>query len=229
MQKRLVRKLDLERFLSQVEHHPTPKPNIEQYTIPTGVAATMLHIAAYVNDDVIHKTVLDLGCGTGRIALGAAFLGAEHVVGVDIDRTAVKKAFENLVKTGLGEKVQWVCADIKAVCGRFDTVMQNPPFGVQTRGADRAFLEKALETGRSVYSLHKSLQKNRAFIERLKTGAEGVLPVDPSPFLKEFIESRGGRVRAVYAMVMTVPHMFSFHTKRRHEFVVDLYVLEGRH
>jgi putative methylase len=228
MQKRLVRKLDLERLLSQVEQHPTPRSSIEQYTIPTDAAAIMLQIAAQVNDDVIHKTVLDLGCGTGRLALGAAFLGAKHVVGVDIDKAAVKKASENSTKIGLGGKAQWICADIKAIRGRFDTVLQNPPYGVQTRGADRTFLEKALETGRSVYSLHKSLQKNTAFVERLKTSSERLLSVDPSPFLKEFIESQGGRIRAVYALVMTVPHMFSFHTKRKHEFVVDLYVLEGR-
>ena len=68
MQKRIVRKLDLERFLSQVEPHPSPSPSLEQYTVSTGVAATMLHIAAYVNGDIVGKTVLDLGCGTGRLA-----------------------------------------------------------------------------------------------------------------------------------------------------------------
>lgn len=27
-------------------------------------------------------------------------------------------------------------------------------------------------------------------------------------------------------MVLAIPHMFDFHTKRKHEFVVDLYVIE---
>jgi putative methylase len=115
MQKRLVRKLDLERMLSQVKPHPMPKPDLEQYTIPADVAATMIYIAAYSNNDIVSKTVLDLGCGTGRLALGATFLGAKEVVGVDVDKTAVGVAIENSVRVGLKERAQWVVADIDAI------------------------------------------------------------------------------------------------------------------
>jgi len=142
MQKRIVRKLELEMLLSQIAPHPSPKPSLEQYTIPADVAATMLHIAAYAYRDIVGKTVLDLGCGTGRLALGAAFVGAKQVVGVDIDRDVVKVAFENSARTDLKEKVQWITGDIDAIHGNFDTVLQNPPFGVQRRKADRKFLEK---------------------------------------------------------------------------------------
>jgi putative methylase len=228
MQKRLIRKLDLELLLSQVKPHPTPKPDLEQYTIPADVAATMLHIAAYSNNDIVDKTVLDLGCGTGRLALGAAFLGARQVVGVDVDRTAINTAYTNSVRIDLRGKVQWVAADVAAIHGSFDTVLQNPPYGVQKRGADRKFLEKALEVGKSVYSLHKNRHEAKTFVKELRAGSNGIVPVAPSPFLKEFIERHGGRIKGVYTMAMTIPHMFSFHTKRRHEFLVDLYVLEGK-
>ena len=112
MQRRLVRKLELELLLSQIEPHPSPKPSLEQYTIPVDIAAVMLRIAAYTHGGIVGKTVLDLGCGTGRLALGAAFLGAKQVVGVDIDRDAAKVAFENSVRTNLKEKVQWITGDI---------------------------------------------------------------------------------------------------------------------
>jgi len=226
MQKRIIRKIDLEMLLSQVKHHPSPKPSLEQYTIPTDVAATMLYIAAYTHNDIIGKSVLDLGCGTGRLALGAAFLGAKNIVGVDIDKTAVKVAIENSVRTGLKEKTQWIAADIDAVNGNFDNILQNPPFGVQKRKADRKFLEKALETGQVIYSLHKSLRKDKTLIKKLRAGKTRIERVAPLPFLEKFIERRGGEIKAVYAMVMTIPHMFRFHTKRKHEFIADLYVIE---
>src|SRR3990170_8711063 len=142
-QKRLVRKLELERFLSQIKPHPSPKASLEQYTVSEAVAATVLYVAAYANDDIVGKTVVDLGCGTGRLALAAAYLGAQYVVGVDIDKTAMKIAYEAAEEAGLKAKVQWVVGDIGAVKGRFGTVLQNPPFGVQRRTADRKFLEKA--------------------------------------------------------------------------------------
>jgi putative methylase len=227
MRKRLIRKLDLETLLSQVVRHPSPKPSLEQYTIPADVAATVLYIAAYTYNDIIDKTVLDLGCGTGRLALGAAFLGAKQVIGVDIDKTAVKVAFKSSEKIGLKNRVQWVVADIGAIHGKFDTVIQNPPFGVQKRKADRKFLKKALEVGKNVYSLHKRSRRDEVFLKKLKASRTNTVLVFPSNFVKRFIERHHGKVKAVYPMLMTIPHMFNFHTKRRHEFVVDLYVIKG--
>jgi len=227
MRKRLIRKLDLEMLLSQIKPHPSPKPSLEQYTIPASIAATALYIAAYTYNDIIDKTILDLGCGTGRLALGAAFLGAKQVIGVDIDKTAVKVAFENSEKTGLKNRVQWIVADIGAIHGKFDTVVQNPPFGVQKRKADRKFLKKALQVGKNVYSFHKSSRRDEAFLKKLKASGTNAALVFPSNFIKRFIERYHGKIKAVYPMLMTIPHMFNFHAKRRHEFVVDLYVVEG--
>lgn len=227
MQKRLVRKLDLEILLSKIPQHPSPKAILEQYTIPADVAATMLYIAAYTHGDIVGKTVLDIGCGTGRLALGAAFLGAKHVVGVDIDKEAVKSAFESSVKLNLKRKAQWVAADINVIRGKFDTVLQNPPFGVQKRKADRKFLEKALERGKKVYSLHKSPHKNRTLLKQVKSSAHGFIVTSPSSFIREFIKNKGGRIEATYTMVMTIPHMFPFHTRRHYSFLVDLYVIGG--
>ena len=224
-QRRLIRKLDLERFLSTVKAQPNPKVHLEQYTTSEGIAANMLYIAAYVNDDIIGKSVLDLGCGTGRLGLGAAYLGAAEVVGIDIDPTAIKTARQNASKAEL--KVEWVNGDIGAVTGRFDTVLQNPPFGVQTREADRAFLVKALEVGNNIYSLHNHPQVDERLIKMLKS-SQGFVQVQPSPFLERFIGKNGGSVSAVYAMLMTIPKMFDFHAKLKHDFVIDLYLIKNQ-
>jgi putative methylase len=226
-QKRLIRKLDLELFLAKVAPQPTPKAHLEQYTISEQAAANMLYIAAYVNGDVVGKTVLDLGCGTGRLSLGAAYLGAKSVLGVDIDRLAIETASENLRGAGLTSTVQWVIADINAIAGTFDTVVQNPPFGVQTREADRAFLVKALEVGYTIYSLHNHPEVEEPLIKQLKA-SQGFLQVEASPFLQRFIEKHGGAVKAVYALPMTIPRMFDFHSKLKHDFVIDLYVIQKK-
>jgi putative methylase len=225
-QKRLVRKLDLELFLSQVKPHPSPQASLEQYTVSEAVAATMLYLAACAHDDIIDKAVLDLGCGTGRLALAASYLGARLVVGIDIDKAAVRIASENSEKAGLKANVQWIAGDINAIRGTFDTVLQNPPFGVQKRAADRKFLEKALEVGRMIYSLHKHPRADRQLMKRLKANTGSLLRVAPSPFIKKFVEDHNGAVEAVYAMLMTIPRMFDFHTKTKHDFVVDLYLIK---
>jgi putative methylase len=224
-QKRLIRKLDLERFLSQIKPHPSPQARLEQYTVSEAVAAAMLFIAAYTHDDIIGKTVVDLGCGTGRLALAASYLGAQYVVGVDIDEAAIKTAFENSEKAGLKANVQWVVGDVGAITGRFDAVLQNPPFGVQRRAADRKFLEKALEVGNAIYSLHNHPETDKRLIKKLKANGGGLVRVPPSPFIKRFVEGHNGAVKAVYAMLMTIPRMFDFHTKAKHEIVIDLYVI----
>jgi putative methylase len=226
-QKRLIRKLDLERFLSKVASQPNPQVHLEQYTISEQIAANILYVAAYGNDDIVGKSVLDLGCGTGRLALGASFVGAKDVVGVDIDKLAIKTASENSRKVCLPDSVQWVLGDISVIVGKVDTVLQNPPFGVQMREADRAFLVKALEVGNSVYSLHNHPELDTRLIKQLKA-SQGFLRVPASPFLERFVMQHGGSIRAVYAMLMTIPRMFDFHTKLKHDFIIDMYVIKKK-
>jgi putative methylase len=223
-QKRLVRKLELELFLAKVAPQPKPQAHLEQYTVSEQLAANMLYIAAYTNNDIIGKSVLDLGCGTGRLALGAAFLGAENVVGIDIDRLAIKTARENTPHPDLANKVEWVNGVIDIISGKFDTVVQNPPFGVQTREADRAFLVKALEVGDVVYSLHNHPEADERLIKMLNS-SKSFLQVKPSPFMQRFISKHGGAIQAVYALPMTIPKMFDFHKKVRHDFIIDLYII----
>jgi putative methylase len=152
-------------------------------------------------------------------------LGAEEVTGVDIDRTAVKAAFENSFEAGFKEKTQWIAGDVDSVKGSFDTILQNPPFGVQKRGADRKFIVKALELGKVTYSLHKRPNEDLGLVRKLKASSDGAVAVSASAFMKRFVEENGGRIESVYALLMTIPHMFSFHTEKKHEFVVDLYVM----
>lgn len=216
MQKRLVRKLDLEKTIAQIAPHPSPKAYLEQYTISPEAAAEILFTATYIYDDICDKKVIDLGCGTGRLAIGAALLGAKEVVGVDIDKIAIKKAVINAQNLGVKPKTSWILADINAVRDNFDTVLQNPPYGVQKRGADRRFLETALQIGSRVYSLHKGV----------KTSSKR--KVVPSSFLERLIERNGGEIRAVYSLLMTIPRMFAFHQKRTYQFPVNLYVIERK-
>jgi putative methylase len=224
-QKRFIRKLDLELFVASLDAMPNPKWALEQYTTPEVITANMLYIAAYSHGDIVGKRVLDLGCGTGRLGLAAAFLGAEQVVGVDIDSTAIKVAKQNAAKAGLKGQVQFINADISTIQGHFDTALQNPPFGVQNREADRPFLVKALESADAVYSLHNHPEVDERLIKILKS-SQGFVQVQPSPFLERFIAKHSGTVTAVYAMLMTIPKMFDFHTKLKHYFVIDLYIIK---
>ena len=83
---------------------------------------------------------------------------------------------------------------------------------------------KALEVGDVVYSLHNHPEVDERLIKLLKS-SQGFLQVQPSPFLERFIAKHGGAIRAVYALPMTIPKMFEFHKKAKHDFVIDLYVI----
>ena len=224
MQKRVVRKLDLEIAISRIAPHPSPQAYLEQYTITPEVAAEILYMATYIYDDIADKTVIDLGCGTGRLAIAAALLGAKEVVGVDIDKPAIKQAMRNAGKLGVQTRMDWIIADIDAIRGNFDTVLENPPFGVQKRRADRKFLEKALQIGKRIYSLHKGVKT----VGKQKGHQPTHASAAPSPFLKGLIERNDGEIKAVYVLLMSISRIFAFHQKRRHQFAVNLYVIERK-
>lgn len=72
--------------------------------------------------------VLDVGCGTGILALTAAKLGARWCVGVDLAREAIGRSRENSEANGLQERVTWVHGSVEAIGGAFDTVAANVPW-----------------------------------------------------------------------------------------------------
>lgn len=147
-----VRKADLERALEAVPRHPAPSPDLEQYRTPPGIAAQLL-LAADADGAIAGKRVLDLGCGTGVFALGAALLGARLATGVDVDPASVALAQQAAGRMGVAAATWFVVAglaDWRPEAGAFDTVVMNPPFGAQkgNKHADRLFLERAADAVR---------------------------------------------------------------------------------
>jgi putative methylase len=102
------------------------------------------------------ERVLDLGCGTGILTIGAALLGAASVTGVDIDEKALAIARKNADLPG--EAVTFLAADLRDGGCReridpCDTVVMNPPFGAQKAHADRPFIDCALAVAPVTYSI----------------------------------------------------------------------------
>jgi ribosomal protein L11 methyltransferase len=69
-------------------------------------------------------TVLDVGTGTGVLALAARKLGASRVVGVDNDAVSVALATENAASNGI-TGVDFSSAPLEALPGRFVLVVAN--------------------------------------------------------------------------------------------------------
>ncbi len=70
--------------------------------------------------------VLDVGCGSGILAIGALLLGAESAVGVDIDPIAVTTAEENAKINGVADKFTVLSGDLtEKVTGKYDLIAAN--------------------------------------------------------------------------------------------------------
>ena len=79
-------------------------------------------------EELVHPgmRVLDLGCGTGILAIAAAKLGAEAVVAVDVDPNAVRAASENAAANGVGSAVDVREGTLTSDDGeRFDIIVAN--------------------------------------------------------------------------------------------------------
>lgn len=153
----------LEEYLQSVDAFEKPKILLEQYITPSHIASNLLFTIQNNNDDLEGKLVGDLGCGTGMLSIGSAILGAEHVVGFDVDTEALATAKNNVDEMEISV-VDFVQCDVlddlegSSWHKAFDTVLMNPPFGTKKNaGMDMKFLKIAILLSRNVvYSLHKS-------------------------------------------------------------------------
>lgn len=150
-----VKRKTIERTLSQVPEHPDPDPEYEQIKTPAPIATDVLFEAFHLGD-IGGKFVLDFGCGTGILALGAGLLGAMPVYGFDIDEEAITLARQAASELGVSQ-AEFEVMDVSEMADMpGDTVLSNPPFGAQkgNRHADRPFLEAANEAAEVAYTFH---------------------------------------------------------------------------
>ncbi|MEK4528033.1 50S ribosomal protein L11 methyltransferase [Paenibacillus sp. BGI2013] len=72
------------------------------------------------------EEVIDVGTGSGILAIGAIKLGAKHVLALDLDPVAVISARENVELNGLEQQITVKESDLLSVLGS-----QDPALGVQ--------------------------------------------------------------------------------------------------
>lgn len=76
---------------------------------------------------------LDVGCGSGILALAALRLGACTAVGIDIDPRAIRTSRRNAAANGLSDRSYWVVGSSSTIRGEFDCVAANLPYAILLR------------------------------------------------------------------------------------------------
>jgi putative methylase len=201
-------KHDLIAALTQLDEFSSPAPAFEQYPTPPELAATILHRAT-LTGDITDRTVIDLGTGTGNLAIGAALCQAARVIGIDIDLEALAVAADNKARIDAALPIEWIYADATSPPVKHSdaTVIMNPPFGAQytARHADRRFLTAARSIGRVSYSIHND-------------GSE--------EFITAFTADHNGTITHAFAAELTLHRQFEHHTEDATELPVELYRIE---
>jgi putative methylase len=197
-----MRRAELIRQLDRVPGPSAPSRTLEQVVTPPEAAAELL-FTALAAGDLEGRTVLDLGSGTGRLAIGAALLGAGSVVGVEVDAALLPAA--RAAAGAAGVAVEFVAKNVTGWDRSVETVVMNPPFGAQTAHADRPFWDAAFRLARrSIYAF--ALADSRTFIERRAVAADA-------------------HVVATRPIAWELPRIFPHHTRRRVALAVDLWAI----
>lgn len=87
-------------------------------------ATTRLMIKHMQTIDFKGKTVLDMGCGTGILAIMAKYLGAKSVHGIDIDEWAVENSIENAQRNGISD-ISFQLGIADQISERYDVILAN--------------------------------------------------------------------------------------------------------
>ncbi|MDR2010495.1 MAG: 50S ribosomal protein L11 methyltransferase [Bacteroidales bacterium] len=92
----------------------------------TGHHATTYMMCHLMADYVFNESsVLDMGCGTGILAIYAALKGAENIVAIDIDEWAYENTIENVQRNNI-ENIQTIMGDVNFIPDRqFDYILAN--------------------------------------------------------------------------------------------------------
>lgn len=183
--------------------------SLEQYQIGSELAADMLWIA-YTAGDIENCVVADFGCGNGILGIGALLLGAKEVYFLDCDEKMIeltKGNLTNVKRLGTKAKIHFILDDVSKFDKKVDTVLMNPPFGVQKRKADKIFLITAMKYATKVYSLHK---------------------IESEGFLRQVTIDNGFCVEGIIRKNFVIKKSYEFHSKNKYDIEVGIWILKKR-
>jgi release factor glutamine methyltransferase len=117
--------------------------------------------------DLAGKTVIDVGTGSGVLALAAARAGAANVIAADINPNAAISAAENARANGLGDRVTGIASNLLAAFAPrplFDVILSSPP---KHAGEPRDLADRGWHAGPAYRDVAALFDQAR---ERLKPG-----------------------------------------------------------
>jgi release factor glutamine methyltransferase len=155
--------------------------------------------AAFIDGlDLRGKRVIDVGTGTGILALAAARAGAENVVAADINPNAALNADENARSNGLGGRVVGLCSNLLAALAPrplFDVILSSPP---KHAGEPRDLTDRGWHAGPAYRDVAALFDQAR---ERLKPGGRLYVMVSSDSDLDLFgklIDKAGFRAKLAH-------------------------------
>ncbi|GKY99418.1 hypothetical protein MPSEU_000896500 [Mayamaea pseudoterrestris] len=111
-----MRHKHLESALTSIQREfPNPDITLEQYPTSPSLAASVALTAQTHGHIGPGRSVVDLGCGTGMLAMAAALLKSDQVIAIDCDARALNIARENANILDLhGETIEFIMAKVKS-------------------------------------------------------------------------------------------------------------------
>lgn len=128
-----VGKFKLEPSLSPKDTIPSPEENIIRIIPGLGFGTghhsstqiALEFICDLYNASIVPSRILDLGTGSGILAIAAHKLWPTDIIAVDNDTYALINARENIALNCLDEKITLMHGDIKLLSDKFDLIIAN--------------------------------------------------------------------------------------------------------
>ena len=113
------------------------------------------------------KKLLDIGCGSGILMLIGKILGAEKVVGIDIDSNVKDVVIENFEKNNIKDNYEIIIGDlVEDINEKYDLVVSNILVDVLTELLEN--IEKTLEKGATIIFSGIIKDKEEEFLRKTK-------------------------------------------------------------